>query len=313
MTPNGTLHSIPSLAAKIREYERKRMGRWLLTEKGEKRLWYELYQAHNCLQPFGWELWARDAPNTAEKPIGIRGFARCRKCENCRRAKSSMWEFRAENEYQRSKRSMFGTLTIRPEEHERRDFLLIERLGIRQYRDLTPAELFAARASAFGGDITLWLKRLRKGQPDRKPSFRYMVVAEAHDSASTSVEMRGRPHFHILLHEQTEDALLVKGSPGEAFLEGEAGEWVKKKYKTRGDWREGVFAHDTAWIRQQWEFGFTKFQYAENAKAASYLCKYISKTVELRVRASLEYGKFDLPSAIPAGDALGSAEPQEAK
>lgn len=44
-------------------------------------------------------------------------------------------------------------------------------------------------------------------------------------------------------------------------------------------------------LAQQWKLGFTKFNLARDSKVALYICKYISKDLSARVRASLGYGK----------------------
>ena len=66
----------------------------------------------------------------------------------------------------------------------------------------------------------------------------------------------GLPHFHMLLHEW--------GAPV----------------------RERV-------LSQQWTLGFSQWRLAsaDNPKAAAYLCKYLSKAAEARVRASARYGQ----------------------
>lgn len=48
-------------------------------------------------------------------------------------------------------------------------------------------------------------------------------------------------------------------------------------------------------LRSQWEWGFTKFKLVDEADptAAFYVAKYLGKSNEARVRASLRYGRFD--------------------
>lgn len=65
----------------------------------------------------------------------------------------------------------------------------------------------------------------------------------------------GLPHYHCLIHER--DA------------EHPVGERV---------------------LREQWSYGFSKFKLADE-KSAFYVCKYLSKDVRARVRASVRYGK----------------------
>lgn len=77
----------------------------------------------------------------------------------------------------------------------------------------------------------------------------------------------GLPHFHMLLHEW--------GSPV----------------------REAV-------LSRQWQMGFSKWRLAppDNPRAVVYLCKYLSKSAEARVRASARYGQGPRPMGIADAD-----------
>lgn len=66
----------------------------------------------------------------------------------------------------------------------------------------------------------------------------------------------GLPHYHCLVHE-TDDAAPVR--------------------------------HHV--LSDQWKLGFTNFKLCTDAKQAGYLCKYLSKSAEARVRASARYGE----------------------
>ena len=66
----------------------------------------------------------------------------------------------------------------------------------------------------------------------------------------------GLPHLHILVHEASPD--------------------MPVRHKT---------------LEGQWKLGFTRFKLAHDVKTASYVCKYISKALLARVRASLRYGQ----------------------
>lgn len=67
----------------------------------------------------------------------------------------------------------------------------------------------------------------------------------------------GDPHFHLLLHE-------VEGT-------------VLKRQ-----------------MREAWRLGFMTAKLVDNAAQATYVCKYISKSDLVRVRASFRYGQHDL-------------------
>jgi hypothetical protein len=65
----------------------------------------------------------------------------------------------------------------------------------------------------------------------------------------------GFPHFHCLVHEQS-------------------GSTVTHRQ-----------------LSSQWKLGFTNFKLVHSPVAASYVCKYLSKSAQARVRASVRYGK----------------------
>lgn len=106
-----------------------------------------------------------------------------------------MWARNAITEIMASERTWFGTLTLRPEELYRCLSAARSKAAKRGRVDfdaLPWSEQFALVHQQAALDITLMLKRLRK-QGHR---FRYMLVAEAHQS--------GAPHYHVLLHEVAE-------------------------------------------------------------------------------------------------------------
>lgn len=110
-------------------------------------------------------------------------------------------------------------------------------------------------------DSAQFLERHRAIGPDltkyvdrvRKESgakLRYLLVAEVHES--------GLPHYHMLYHEQP---------------------------------LGGVVRHRT--LSTQWKLGFERWRLANTQKSEdnpTYLCKYLSKSLLARVRASQGYG-----------------------
>lgn len=256
----------------------------------------------SCSDPMWFELHARYSARHGKrvKPMTVYGSARCRKCEACLRARSFMWRQKAVAEFAHWPVTVFGTITMAPEAH----YMIDARIeaGLRNEADtqwvrhpvplrmLSYEELFRLRVRVFGEELQRYIKRLRKGDAvRRRPKVRYLLVAEAHDGALTSLEMRGRVHFHMLLHEVERGSLFL-GSSNEAMASGEDGDFISRKYKSRDGWRAGLFIKDDAFVRKQWSFGHTKFQVAENEKAASYLCKYLTKTASNRIRCSQFYG-----------------------
>ena len=268
----------------------------------EGRRRFHLGWTPRCEAPYRWLAFGSrsEYARGSRNPIYVQGFGRCRKCTLCKKARSDMWQIRAMNEYARWPRTLFGTITMSMEEHYRLDSIIIQGTRGKDGRYIrhpqNPAamsadEIFAARVGVFGDEVQRFLKRLRKGDLFHPaPSLRYLIVAEAHESERTNVALRGRPHFHIMLHE-TVASSLVHGNPVIAITNGTDGEYRAARYQTKtGEWRSGVFVDDGAFLRKQWHFGFTKFQFAENARAAAYLCKYLNKAADERIRASVGYG-----------------------
>lgn len=108
-----------------------------------------------------------------------------------------MWAARAMHEIRNSRRTWFGTLTVRPEEQYR---FLLQALAERAERSsdttgLSDEDEFALRVKEAGKAVTLALKRLRK-ELRVAGSIRYLLTAEPHKS--------GLPHFHMLVHESAE-------------------------------------------------------------------------------------------------------------
>lgn len=253
-----------------------------------------------CSAPYNWSAYGSAAYSIGKKrdPIFVHGFGRCRKCKHCKEARSAMWQIRAMHEYKLWPITLFGTITMSLEEHYALDARILA--GTRRpdgswirhpvnITELSPSELFTARVRAFGDETQKFLKRLRKGDAYHRPEIRYLLVAEAHDSERTNEALRHRPHFHLLVHETVQGSL-VHGNPLLAMQHGESGEYLRCRIKRNGNWREGIFVKDNSFLRTQWHFGHTSFQFAENEHAASYLCKYLSKASEARIRASLNYG-----------------------
>lgn len=117
---------------------------------------------------------------------------RCRKCDNCRKARMILWRHRVREEVRRAARSWFGTLTLSPMEQYR--MLSIARLTAHRtsvpWDTLSEEERFRKVADTSLKEVTKYIKRVRK---EAAVPFRYIVVTEKH--------MSGLPHFHMLLHE----------------------------------------------------------------------------------------------------------------
>lgn len=213
----------------------------------------------------------------------------CRACEWCKVGRSLRWTKRAEVETANAACTWLGTVTLSPFHHARLD-ALCARLAHKRGEDLsawTAEKLLKKRIETFSWWLTRWLKRVREyewrrrcayapwaqdcNEPPR-PHFSYLLVAEEHRSERTSTTMVGRPHFHLLIHEPLPFELVAQ-----------------HEYYTTAKGRVRVC--DGALLRAQWKLGFTQFELCRDERSASYLCKYLAKDAEWRVRSSLRYGE----------------------
>jgi hypothetical protein len=170
----------------------------------------------------------------------------CRSCEHCLKARAANWRFKCQNELREATRSWFITLTFRPELQYRAKCGVHLRLLERSttWEETSEDEKFRLTAGELGKEITRYLKRLRKAGA----RVRYCLVAEAHKS--------GLPHFHMLLHEVSEE------NP------------VRHKL-----------------LVDKWGCGFMNAKLTSNEPhVAYYVTKYLTKSARARIRASAEYG-----------------------
>lgn len=171
----------------------------------------------------------------------------CRQCASCLRYIGNFWRGRAQSEIEAARRTWMVTFTCRPDFHVWMDHACATRE--RNFWGQPPDKIFAARAKVFGQEVTKYLKRLRK---ESGAKIRYLLIAETHDGPDTSDFLRGRPHYHMLLHEAE--------TP------------VSKRL-----------------IQGQWHHGNTGCKLADSG-ASWYVSKYITKAKQARVRASVRYG-----------------------
>lgn len=277
-------------------------GELVVNEAGDgyhlRRVRWALEQ--DCEQPYRFEVFARTS-FVEEKTMGkgslwVFASTPCRMstCFACQRSRRLFWTARAGTEFDMWPRTFLGTFTLSFEEHLELDMHVeagnpLRKRPRRAFRELDAKGAFAARCAVFGEYLTDYLKRVRK---QISTDFRYLLIAEAHDSEETSEEMRGRPHFHILFHEKIAGAL-VRGDTEQAMIFGKDGEFEKRWVKTRKGWRPFLFATDEAELRRQWQRGHTKFQLCDSSNSAIYPCKYVTKSAGVRPRASQLYGLLE--------------------
>ncbi|MEM2002416.1 MAG: hypothetical protein QXT77_07220 [Candidatus Methanomethylicaceae archaeon] len=267
-------------------------------DTGRVRRLVRLAISMDCEDPHFCELHARYSGNHYKrvKPLTVVIESRCRKCAACKERRRVFWAARAKTEWTESALSLFGTLTFSPENDmmlDARARLRLSALGV-DFDALPPAELFRERVKEAGAEVTLWLKRLRNSDRRRKLRPRYLMVAEAHSSARTSELKRGRPHFHILLHQQIGAEALVLPH-----------EWaVDRDGNVRTDKLGNPLLADTSFLKAQWKLGFSSFALCRSPQAAAYLCKYLTKEeTSTRIRASFRYGTRGEAEASERSDA----------
>jgi hypothetical protein len=199
---------------------------------------------------------SRDFARTTRRgpQMTIEFDVRCRVCQNCLKARAAHWRYLCQNELAAAPRSWFVTLTFRPEEHYRVrcavDLRLLQR-GT-SMSQASESERFRLLAAECGKEITRYIKRLRKAGA----RVRYCLVAEAHKS--------GLPHFHMLLHEVSEDHPV--------------------RHKLLAD---------------QWGAGFINAKLCNSEdRVAFYVTKYLTKSARARIRASEGYGTAILQSSF---------------
>jgi hypothetical protein len=216
----------------------------------------------NCSTPV--ELYARGLPDKLLVVLGMEAETpsvgtlrvRCRKCEECLRHRARLWAARARNEIDLSERSWFGTLTLSPENALRTQFAM-ETAATRQgwcLQELSKSDQFKKLVEQVSPEVTKFLKRIRRASGAR---LRYLCVAEPHDSAKTSDERRGVPHWHLLIHENLGRVTERQLSCG-------------------------------------WRYGWSQFRLVDRADSRTpfYLTKYLTKSeTAARLRASIDYGR----------------------
>ena len=190
---------------------------------------------------------------------------RCRICEPCLKARGSYWKLAAMREIVIAQRTWFLTLTFGEDWRLRARYSADLRLAKAGIEKPCAKDIFAARLKELGPEVTRFLKRLRKNS---KSSFRYLLIWEDHKCECEECEPLpkslpghyGFPHAHLLLHEK----------------QGQTVPWSD--------------------IDRSWNAGFHKSKLVQAAdpkeihKKAAYICKYLSKSMLSRVRASLGYG-----------------------
>lgn len=177
----------------------------------------------------------------------------CRRCQPCLKARARMWAARAMHEIRTARRTWFCTYTLRPEAHY-----------IMQCRAVAHADARSIPVAELTGDD------LFNRQSDEVGKEITLMIKRLRKELKLPQSLRylivrekhktGLPHWHAFIHEQTADALIKH-----------------------------------AMLAAQWQWGFAKYKLVDEGdpRAAFYVSKYLGKSNEGRVRASLRYGRFD--------------------
>jgi hypothetical protein len=260
--------------------ERARVRHWIADQRLGGASGTVLPFHGDCSMPV--ELFCRGLPDKLLCNLGMEADraqigtlrVRCRKCDECQRHRARLWAARASDEIRFSERSWFGTLTLTDANAVRAKFAAEAEATRRgwQLEELSKGELFKRMVSQVSPELTKFLKRIRKNSGAR---IRYLCVAEEHNSAQTSEERRGMPHWHVLIHEN----------------EGR----VTERQLSAG-----------------WRFGYSQFRLVDrnDTKTPYYVTKYLTKeNTDARLRASLDYGRATARNLADRLEAVGLALP----
>lgn len=238
----------------------------------------------------------------------------CRKkhCEQCMKNRANQWGARACEEYRSNARTWLVTFTMSPMEHT-----LLEAEAMKRFREKFPNEerpdqnlALKLQCQVFQQRVKAWLdylkkKRKRAGQNTDR-AIRYFLVAEVHNSARTSEFMRGRPHFHMLLHEKEIGSLIldeecqwVGASTVVAERSEPEGRPEGRPLGTRNPPTYRVRVESD--LRRAWQFGLSELKLALTEEGVYYLCKYLHKAPMYRAVASVGYGKKPSLEGPPSG------------
>lgn len=233
-------------------------------------IWYVHY-SRDCAEPY--MVSASGPPPTYAM---ARKIVRCRKCKPCLRARTNYWGFAAMQQtlicQGQGCRTWFGTLTLSPCMQD--EFLA----RARDTSDNPAASYWDdpqcdQRFAAVRAVFLAETQRFWKRLRKKGHEFKYFLVFERHKS--------GLPHAHFLLHEM--------GKP------------ITKRQ-----------------LQDEWPFGFTNVSIvggrsakaAAPEKAAWYVVKYLSKSIQARQIASRHYRPDKSTPAGRGGEAADREKPR---
>lgn len=179
------------------------------------------------------------------KSVEVSFYVPCRKCEKCLQFRRLLWRSRAINEISAAPRTWAVTLTFSPHH--------LAGITLEADRDFNCHDGKFKERAAYK-HVQQYFYRLRKTPTaggKARLRFRYLAVFERG-------EKTGRPHYHLLLHEQN-------------------GPVTKRTLEEQ--WRSNVHARLVAKDEQE-----------DVRRKASYITTYATKSLD-RLRASVKYGQ----------------------
>lgn len=195
---------------------------------------------------------------TPKTPYQVEAFVPCNQCELCRWSKRKSWEERMQNELAKANRTWFCTLTAAPLSHLKWEMVAKGRKYTkgRPWHEFTVKQQGMLVNRVATPDLQRWVKRVRKAHGVHG-MLRQIIIPEFHTK-----KLRGKPHFHVLLHEVS--ALYP----------------MRKKL-----------------LDKTWHEGFTNFKLVKDReRSAEYISKYVAKDEfhdGARIKCSLRYGRED--------------------
>lgn len=199
----------------------------------------------------------------AVQAIWVDMIVKCRRCDACLRARSQEWAFRANAEIKTTWRTWFGTLTLSPDNQVK----ALYRAQLKARRGGTSWQTCVGRRP--GEDALAYAGRVSEAQfkllhAAISPELTRWLKRVRKESGAklryllvAEAHKSGLPHYHILISESSETGTVRKRT-----------------------------------LQSQWKLGFSQFKLVgETDGAARYVCKYLAKAAEARVRASLRYGR----------------------
>jgi len=176
----------------------------------------------------------------------------CRRCGKCLAARRRLWVARAMHEIRNANRTWFCTYTLRPSAHYT---MQCRAVALASARSIPHAEL--------NGEELFDRQSVEVGKELT------LMLKRLRKKVKTNKAIRylivrekhksGLPHWHAFIHERDAAARIT--------------------YRM---------------LREEWEWGFGSWKLVEQGdpKGPAYVSKYLGKTNEARVRASVRYGQF---------------------